>query len=474
MKRITLILACAVIMASGCKKDLASLNVDPKNPSNVPSYTLFTYGQKSLASDLASANVNLNIFKLIAQHWTETTYTDESNYDLASRNITQNWWHTLYRDVLKNFSDAATLIPTDVVGAAKQKNQLAIIDILNVYTYHYIFTTFGNAPFSQALNINNTQPVYDDAKTAYSQLLTKLNTAIANLSVADESFGTADLLFAGDVTMWKKFAYSLKLKMGMVMVDYDAAAAKTAVEDAATKAFTSNADNAYFNFLSAPPNTNPLWVDLVQSGRQDFVGANTLVDKMNSLNDPRVPLFFTTDNVGGYSGGIYGSNNNYATYSKPNQTLTNPTHAYNMLDYSEVEFLLAEAVERGFTVSGTAQSHYNKAITASITAWGGSSVDATTYLAQSNVDYIAASGTYKEKIGTQKWIALYDRGCDAWIEWRRFDYPALVAPSSAISAIPVRFTYPVSEQNLNGTNYAAASTAIGTDKVTTKLWFDKF
>jgi hypothetical protein len=252
------------MLLSSCKKDLTSLNVDPKNPTAVPGYTLFTYAQKNLSDNLASPNVNLNIFRLIVQGWTETTYTDESNYDLSTRNIPQNWFHTFYRDVLRNLEDARALIPGEVVDPVQRKNQIAIVDVLKVYSYHYLFTTFGDVPYTQALDINNTQPKYDDAKTAYAALMTTLNGAIANFA-AGPSFGSADIIYGGDVTLWKKFANSLKLKMALVMADYDATAAATAAAAAqASGVFSSNADNAKFKYLGAPPNTNPIWVNLVQ------------------------------------------------------------------------------------------------------------------------------------------------------------------------------------------------------------------
>lgn len=472
MKKI-LIVSGLLLAFGSCRKNIENLNIDPKSASVVPSKTLFSNAQLNLANNLASPSVNLNIWRLISQHWTETTYTDESNYDLGTRNIPQNWWHTMYRDVLNNFEECKKVIPTDVLNADIKKNQIAIIDIMEVYTYHYIFTTFGNAPYTEALNIGNLLPKYDDAKTAYDALLTKLDAAIGNLNTGAASFGGADLLFGGDVASWKKFANSFKLKMGMMMADYDATKSKSVVEAAAAGAFTSNDDNAVFHFLAAPPNTNPVWVNLVQSGRKDFVAANTIVNTMKALNDPRVPLYFTKDAANGYSGGIYGASNNYATYSKPSDDIQAPDFPSWFMDYAEVEFLLAEAKERGYNISGSAESHYNAAITASIEFWGGSSTDAATYLLQPSVAYTTAAGTYKQKIGTQKWIALYERGHDAWTEWRRLDYPVLTAPANALSAIPVRFTYPASEQTLNKVNYNSASTAIGGDKVETKLWFDK-
>jgi hypothetical protein len=326
------------------------------------------------------------------------------------------------------------------------------------------------------LDFNIVQPKFDDAKTVYDALIARLDAAISNLNTSAKSFDGADLLFGGDVTAWKKFANSFKLRMGILIADSDPAKSKTVIESAAPGAFKSNDDNADFPFLSAPPNTNPVWVNLVQSGRKDFVAANTLVNAMKALNDPRIPLYFTKDAAGGYTGGIYGDNNNYATFSKPSETIQEPDFPGLIMSYSEVEFILAEAVERGMNVGGTAKDHYDKAITASITEWGGSAAEATAYLAQPSVAYATATGTYKQKIGTQKWISLFEHGLEAWTDWRRLDYPHLVAPPSALSVIPLRYFYPVSEQNLNGANVATAVAKLpgGKDVVGVKLWFDKF
>ena len=82
--------------------------------------------------------------------------------------------------------------------------------------------------------------------------------------------------------------------MGMTIADVDNETAKTTVESAvAAGVFTSNDDNAVFRYLSTPPNTNPIWVDLVQSGRKDFVGASTIVNTMGTLDDPRINAYFT-------------------------------------------------------------------------------------------------------------------------------------------------------------------------------------
>jgi len=333
------------------------------------------------------------------------------------------------------------------------------------------------------LNTTITQPKYDDQKTIYYDLLTRLDAAIGSLDPSGDSWGGADIVYGGDVNSWKIFANSFKLKMGMTIADFDNAKAKSTVESAvAAGVFTSNSDNAQFNYLSGPPNTNPIWVDLVQSGRKDFVATTTLVDKLKALNDPRTPYYITFDASGSaYSGGTPGASNNYATFSKPSGPnlvgssigkVTNADFPALLLSYDEVEFFLAEAVERGYNVGGTAAQHYYNAITASILYWGGTSTQATAYEAQPGVVYNSAN--WKQQIGEQKWLALYNRGWDEWIEWRRLDSPSLTAPTTAQSETPLRLTYPIPEQNVNTSNYKTAATAIGGDVVTTKLFWDKF
>jgi hypothetical protein len=498
MKKKAIILGVAATILTGCTKDLTKLNVDPKNPSTVPSYSLFTGAEHSLANTMASSNVNLNIFRLIEQQWEETTYTDESNYNLKSRAIPDNVWNAFYSSVLINLEQAKKVIPTDVTDATQQKNEIAIADILEVYTYYYLVTTYGNIPYSQALDISKPFPKFDDQKTVYTDLLTRLDTDIKALA-GGASYGAADVIYGGDPTSWGMFANSLKLKMGITIADSDPTTAKTVVESAVSTAngnpgvFTSNSQNALFPYLTATPNTNPIWVDLVQSGRQDFVANSTIIALLQPGEgipaDPRLPYYFTVNNQGVYAGGAPGANVSFGGNSKPSGPLlvagsigkiTNPDFPGDLLDYPEVEFNLAEAAERGFSVGGSVTSHYNAAVLASESFWGVSDAAAATYLAQPNVAYATAFNPASpatvlkplQKIALQEYLALYNRGWDAWILTRRLKYPVLIAPSTAQSAFPERFTYPVNEQEVNIVNYNAAAAAIGGDVVTTKLFWD--
>lgn len=472
MKKISLITACVLVLVA-CNKDFGGKNVDKKHPSSVPSHTLFSNAQKNLAAYLAEADPNTNVWRLWAQQWTQTTYTDESRYDLNTRAIPDQWWTVMYKDCLRDLDEARKLIPEDVTNAGQQKNQLAIVDIHMVYVYWILVNTFGNIPYTTALDADNLFPSYESAKTIYDDLLNRLNTDIANLDAMEQSFGANDLVYGGDPDKWKKFANSLKLLMGIMLTDEDFSKATSVITEAAPGAFTSNDDNAVFTFLSAPPNTNPVWANLVQSGRNDFVAASTLTNMLKNMNDPRLPIYFTKDAANGYSGGTPGNGNNYGTFSHVTEAQEEPNAPFVIMDYAQVEFALAETVARGINAGGTAEEHYNAGVIASIESWGGTAAQATTYLNQAGVKYAPSGASDFKQIATQQYIALYNRGIDAWNSIRRLDYPVLPAPVNALSAFPVRFTYPVLEQNVNTSNYDQAAAAIGGDAVTTKLFWDK-
>ena len=135
MKKIFLAFA-ALLLIGAYKKDVTGVNVDPKRPLTVSSVSLFTNAQRRLVNTVTSSNVNLNIFRLIEQQWQETTYIDESQYDLQTRTIPDNLWNAFYRDVLKNFSESRTVAATEGKSAVDLKNQLAITDIMEVYSWY--------------------------------------------------------------------------------------------------------------------------------------------------------------------------------------------------------------------------------------------------------------------------------------------------------------------------------------------------
>jgi hypothetical protein len=496
MKKLLIIIS-VFLAFSACSK-LEDLNENVKDFSQVSGASLYNGATLQFMNQLSSEDVNRNLSLMWMQHFANTTYPDESRYDMTTRGVPNTASNTMYRLVLVNYKDAARVLQTQPlagISQAQRDNQLAVIEIMTVFAWSYVVENFGDMPYTQALDYNYPSPVYDDALTIYKDLISRLNTAMDKLTLTEAGMPVGyDNIFGGTVAgtvKWYKFANTLKLRMGLMLYDVDANYSKTVVEAAAPNVFVAG-DVMTMNYLSASPNQNQQYVDFVATGRDDYVVTSNIIDAMQpttptpehpilsvTVTDPRLQ-FYAIPVVGSdppvYLGGLQGQANAYTSYSHVNPIHLTANRPWVIMDYTEAEFLLAEAVERGFSVGGTAEGHYNNAVKSSIIFWGGTSGQADAYLAQPSVAYATAFPDWKQKIGTQAWLAYWLRGNTIWNSYRRLDYPRLFAPpdyKQEINKVPVRMFYPVGEQTLNADNYEAASLKIGGDSPLTRLFFDK-
>ncbi|EJF99180.1 SusD/RagB family nutrient-binding outer membrane lipoprotein [Flavobacterium sp. F52] len=480
----TIFFAGAVLCAAASCDNLDDMNKNEKAYETALPSALMTNAQVNYAYFLTNASVNSNNFRAYAQHWSTSTYTDEANYNQAKRNLGSSHAVLLYRDVLQDLVNAQKQIQnTKVLGPIEEgikKNQLAILEVQIVMAYQTLVDLFGNVAYSEALDIKKFPlPKYDDAKTIYFDLASRLDAAIAALNDENGSFGNADLIFHGNVAKWKTLANSVKLKMGLHLADVDAVKAKAMVESAFNSGvMTTEADTALFQYFSSITDMNPLYDSLVNESQINI--AEFFVNELSGKEDPRRDFFFNPNSKinGEYKGAPYAKQVNYADYSNTGARLRQKTNPGVIFDYTETCFLLADAASRGFNVGADAATYYTKGIEASMKFWGVSDANVQIYLARPDVAFATASGTDKQKIAYQLWIAYYNRGFEAWTEYRRLDYPILVAPSTAVQEaegkVPVRNIYSTSDKTLNTANYEAASAAIGGDLMTTKIFWDKF
>ena len=474
------------LITASCTKDFDDMNVNKKKPTEAPAQALFANAARELNRQVVTLNVNFNNLKLWSQYITQTTYTDESNY-LNSRNIPQREWRQMYREVLKDLDEAKAYTLSEtylndgdlIANEAARKNRLAIIEIYNVYAFERLTSIFGDIPYSEALTETNL-PKFDDARTVYDNLNDRLTAAIANLDAGYGSFDPGyDNLFGGDITMWEKFAYGIKLKMAMTYADADEAKAKIIFAEASGKVMGASEKAAYV-FMVTAPNTNPMWEDLVNSGRHDYVASNTIVDTMNALSDPRIGKYFTmAPDTNVYIGGAYGASNSFGVNSHLSSYFENETQPTILMDGVEMAFYLAEAAQRGW--GGDAATLYAAAIQASMDSWEVDAASASTYISSAGVDFATAGGTELDKIGTQSWLASFNRGLIGWNTYRRLDMAGkngvngddlLNQAAGTTELTPKRYTFPVNEQTLNGSNYSSAKSAMGGDALSTSLWWD--
>lgn len=508
MKKTTYIIAAGILFFfQACKRDITTLNVDPKSPASVPAVTLFLNGEKNLFDTYTTPSVADAPFRVIAQEWTENTYVYEAQYNFSAYQAPDGWWNDLYGraasvsganksiSVINNLTAAKIAFRKDITSPATLKNSLIITDMLEIYAYYFLVATYGDIPYSQAENQTIPFPKYDAQKTVYADLLLRIDSCIKDIDITAGAMGAADQVYQGNPVAWKKFGATLKLKIAMLNADKDPATTSTRVQEALQAGiFQSDADDALLAYdPSSPTNSNPIWQAISYSGRHDFVPADILVDTMKSVRDPRLPLYFTpypapasgaSPSQNTYSGGVPGAGNGYGLYSDfatpsasglNGSALYNPSFPGDILDYSETEFLLAEAAARGIPVGGTAASFYNAAINASIAYWGGPASNPA-YLSSPKVAYATAGPDWRHIIGLQEWISYYNRNWDSWTVIRRLGNPdvnTINPPVGAQGGFPIRFTYPTTEQTSNSVNWSAAVAALpgGKDVVTAKLFW---
>lgn len=301
MKKILASIVLVSLLHSCGRESMTELNTDPNSFYTTTPSSLVTYAQKQLTDYVTTPDVNVNNIRLTMQYWQTTTYQDESRYNFSTRNVSDQVWNRLYVRAFKNFDQARKLIldyqPTasEVSTWEKtKKNQLAIIDLQQVYTLQILVDTYGDIPYTQAGDIDAFPlPKYDSGKEVYASLINRTKTSIANLDTTGSSFGTADKVYAGSVAKWKKFGNSLLLKLGIALADSDDALAKSTVQAAITGGvFTAKADDALLAYLTSSPNFSALYTTLVASNRNDYVVGRTIVDVMNANNDVRRDQYF--------------------------------------------------------------------------------------------------------------------------------------------------------------------------------------
>ena len=462
--------ALAALTLTSCQRDLTSLNDDPKHASVLPSENLFATALYQSSYYMDASSVNFNNYRFFTQQWAETQYPGETQYDLVTRNQPRNHWNRMYVYSLNNIRQAKINIEKEVNSDAEKTNKLAALEIEEIFVWENLVDTYGDVPYTEALRSDIVSPKYDDAKSIYLDLFKRIDAVNASIVSGTKGYTKGDLVYFGDMAKWKKFANSLKLRLAMNIADIDPALSKTNAEAAVAAGVISSDSEAYKFKYDGGTFINPVYNDLVASGRADFVPSELVINTMNSLSDPRRAVWFTMVN-GAYKGGVFGElNNPYTDFSQLSSFFRTSTTPSNLLSWAEVAFLKAEAAARGYNVGGTADVLYNAAISASMSENGVSTADTTAYLSANPYD----SSNWKQLIGIQAWIALFNRGLANWNISRRLDYPMFVnPPKSQLTGVPVRMPYPDQEYVLNGTNVSEAASKIGGDKAITKLFWDK-
>jgi hypothetical protein len=464
-------------LITSCKNELVDINKSPNATQNPQPDYLLTAAIKNTADTYWGTANNMDASLLFVQYWAKIQYTDPDRYIYTNTSF-QELWSTGYSKSIINLNKIMSL-----ADAQANPNYKGVALVLRSWVFSLLTDQYGDIPYKQATNIEqNLTPAYDAQKDVYFALLDDLKAAQADLDPKGKAIA-GDVIYGGanNITEWKKFVNSLRLRIALRIADREPDKAKQVLADVQAEGsgyIDSNAGTAQLAYLDSP-NQNP--ISNLFDTRNDYRISKTIVDKLFQLNDPRLPIFASPTEdatpqtyVGIPNGLLVGdaSNLGFTKTSKPGAYFLAPHAPAVIISYAEVLFDRAEAVARGF-IAGDATDLYNQAITASLNQYGiTGSTEVNNYLSQAAVKYDPSN--YKKSIGNQKWIALFGQGLEEFAEWRRLDYPQLTPAIAGTlnGKMPVRFLYPGTEQSLNGISYKAAIAHQGPDILTTKLWFD--
>lgn len=389
--------------------------------------------------------------------------------------------------------------------------------ILRVEAMHRVSDIYGPIIYTHYGQVNSDGSVtYDSQKDAYYAFFADLDSAITTLTTlskggAVKTFTNFDYVYGGDYGEWVKFANTLRLRLALRIVKADPAKAQSEGVKALANSIgllTTNADN--FN-ISTGASTHPL--NVINNSWGDIRMGAPMESYLNGYNDARVSKYFlpaTDPNVVGQYKGIRQGINIDAKgrYGNFSQMVTFPNQI-QLMTAAEAWFLKAEAALYGWTGAGNIQTDYNNGITTSFAQYG---LDASSYIldathsakpytdpnaitaGQNDVpvsspwlstitikwDGTATAAQQLERIITQKWLAMYPDGQEAWSEFRRTGYPKLFpvvinnsGGTISTTAFIRRINFASSEKNTNPAGVAAAITLLGgPDNGGTKLWWE--
>ena len=490
-----ILLACAFLFtATSCDKGFSELNVNPTQAADLnPAFQLtriqltmsnnrYEYWRAQYIYTSCIIQHNASLFS----YWSGDKYNRIDSYSSAL-------WDVTWTREVKNLVDLMTRTAED----PKKTNYTAAAKILWVYVMNRLTDLYGDMPYSEAgrgVTDGILFPKYDTQESIYTDMFAKLNEAIGGFSGSADPLD-GDVMFAGDTEKWKRWANSLRLRLGMRLVKVNPTLAQEQVAAAISGGVMQGVDDsAIMTHTDTETNGN----SDVMAADDNFRLSKTFVDYLLSTGDPRLPVWGmlydddgnANSNLADFKGMPNGlvstdlQDGEHATFVRHNRsTIKSPSSPYFHQTYAEVSLLLAEAAVRGWgTTPKSAAEHFADGLQAGcdiVNMYPNAAIDA-----QAIADFIAANPLDEssteaslEHINTEIWVSLYQNGMEAFANWRRSGYPDLVPVDHPIGTtngtIPRRLYYPPSEAGINPSYQEAVNRQWGGEnELTGRVWWD--
>ena len=481
--------ALLLVAVSACTGDFEEINTDPNSPTTTQPNLVLPGVQRDIMNSLIDETWSIG--NTVIQHTAKNQFVNEDRYLWGERN-------TIWNAVYDNMRDVNNII----VQSEKDNlpNYKGVALILRAWMFSLVTDAYGDAPYSEAMGGKEGVffPKYDTQESIYDGILSDLEQANTLLDGAFNISG--DLIYGGDVAQWRMLANSLRVRYLMRISDRrDVSAALSTIVNNPDQypIFTSNEDHAVYTFQAEAPDQFPLYTYRIGSFNE-FRASKTLTDRLIATDDPRLYIFVrptpateatpspADDQYVGIPNGMadvealtYNGGPEFQSrigplyFEQANSPLGIQVAKGVIMTYPELQFILAEAAQKSL-ISGDAENYYLNGINASFDFYGIN--PAASYFTQSEVAYTGTHEELLEKIGTQKWIALFFQGMEAWFDWKRTGYPALTpaVDNQNDNKIPARYIYPIIEQSLNADNRAEAVARQGDDDLNSRVWWDVY
>lgn len=462
MKRIKYYLSAVVLGAMtlySCSDSAYDINVDPDSPANVvPSLVL-------PGAQAQNAYVLGGYYQHLGGYWTQqyaqapaaSQWADLETYNLTNSDYDRQF-NTMYTGALIDYQYIR-----EKAASTSNWKFYAIATLMQAYSFQLMADLYDQIPFTEALQGSKyLQPHYDNGSLVYDSLLVRIDDAISKDfgAITSEDPGKNDLVFGGDMDLWKQFANTLKLKIYMRYVNVDANLFATQIQALLAEDNFLSEDAAFGAFTVGQTKANPFWNTFIDRLAGNVVLNNTLGDTLKAVNDPRLNVMFNASETGStYNGMNTGasltSTGTYKNYAMPAIDETYPVYFFTA---EESYFLQAEAQFR-YGTALKAQALYDLGVKKSLTSFG---------LASNAITY-AYDGL--KSIMEQKWIASVNKNSiEAYFDLNRTGYPSIIKQSATSILLPgqrpLRLFFPQTEKRTNANTPAQVP-------LTTKVWWGK-
>lgn len=493
MKYINKIMCLALIVATfvSCD-DYLDVNNDPNNTllENVTP-DLMLAGAQATTGSVFGVRMN-RMGNALAGAWGGNVLQFADPFGTEFRfDITTTFYDDIWDDLYRRTSNYTNMI--NYSGAGDYSNHQAIAKILNSFYFQYLVDMYGgDIPyFAKHQYTEQLQVAYDDDALIYADLLEEVNEAIDlidNATIETISVGSEDAIFGGTMSMWRKFANTLKLRLVLrqsnVISD---AEAQNMLAGITTADCLGLNENAMLNpgYVQETDRQNPFYENFGYSvdgntERNRFVTATEFAIEMldgtlSGTNDGRIGVMFRQNSAGNYVGIEQGQILGDLTPAEAGDgfsllgsgfgvdqfSLANAQRSLPILTAAESLFLQAEAIARGY-ITGDGNAAFDNGVQASFSYLNAGS--SAGYLAGINgvvgFDYTGSTADQIEAIMNQKWLALHSiNGAEMWIEMSRTGYPTAPLPlNQSNTSRPVKLLYPLSEIQGNSANVPTVQT----------------